>query len=65
VATALYFLIPVALAAVAVVLGLGFHALIRGGDFARRRSNVLMRWRVALQATALVLVLAFVWVSSR
>ena len=55
-------LIPLALAAVAVTLGFGVYSLFRGGDFARSHSNKLMRLRVVLQFTAiLILVAAFVW----
>jgi hypothetical protein len=55
-------LIPLALGAVALVLAFGVYSLFRGGDFGRRWSNRLMRLRVALQAFALlVLVAAAVW----
>jgi hypothetical protein len=55
-------LIPIALAAVLIVLGMGVFNLARGGENAGRRSNILMRWRVGLQAVAvLILVAAFVW----
>lgn len=55
-------LIVVALAAVAGTLIVGLYSLARGGEFARKYSNKLMRLRVALQALAIVLmviVLAF------
>jgi len=56
------FLIPVALAAVVVVLALGIYTLFRGGDFGRSYSNKLMRLRVVAQAIAVaVLVGAFWW----
>jgi hypothetical protein len=55
-------LIPIALAAVLIVLGMGVFNLARGGENTSRRSNILMRWRVGLQAMAvLILVAAFVW----
>jgi len=55
-------LIPLALAAVLVTLGVGIYSLFRGGDFGRSYSNKLMRLRVALQFVAiLVLVAAFYW----
>jgi hypothetical protein len=55
-------LIPVAMAAVLITLGFGLFALFKGGDYARSNSNKLMRVRVALQAVAvLVLVAAFWW----
>lgn len=54
-------LIPLALLAVAVTLGLGIYSLYRGGDFARSYSNRLMRLRVVLQAVAIVLLVAALW----
>ncbi len=55
-------LIPLALAAVAITLGFGVYSLFRGGDYARSHSNKLMRLRVVLQFTAiLILVAAFFW----
>jgi uncharacterized membrane protein len=53
-------LIPLALAAVAITLFAGIYTLFRGGDFALRYSNKLMRLRVALQAGAILIVLAAV-----
>ena len=53
------YLIPVALAAVTVVLGLGLYNMMRGGP--GNRSQTFMRWRVILQAVALVIVLAALW----
>ena len=55
-------LIPLSLAAVTVVLGLGIYTLFRGGEFGRTWSNKLMRLRVLLQFCAiLVLVAAAFW----
>ena len=50
------------LAAVTVTLGLGLYSLFRGGAYARSHSNRLMRWRVGLQALAvLLLVIGMLW----
>ena len=54
-------LVLIAIGAVAVTLGFGIHSLYRGGDYARSNSNKLMRLRVALQATAIVLLMAGLW----
>lgn len=54
-------LILLAVAAVAVTLGFGLRTLYSGDDGARSRSNKLMRLRVALQATAVVLLVAAMW----
>ena len=54
-------LILIAVGAVAITLGFGIHSLFRGGDYARSHSNKLMRLRVALQAVAVVILVAAVW----
>ena len=54
-----------AIGAVAVVLGFGIYSLFRGGDYARTHSNKLMRLRVLLQATAVVLLCVGMWWKSR
>lgn len=55
--------IVIAMLAVLAVLVTGVVAMLRGGDFNRKYGNVLMRWRVALQAIAVGLVL-LVWMMS-
>lgn len=55
--------LPVAVGAVAIVLGLGLINMVRGGD--PRRSQRLMRWRVALQAVAVVAALVAIWLTGR
>jgi Hypoxia induced protein conserved region len=55
--------IPVALAAVAIVLLLGLWNMMRGGS--ANTSQLLMRWRVILQFVALCLVMAAIWLSGR
>ena len=54
-------LILLAIGAVAVTLLMGIYSLYRGGDFARSHSNKLMRLRVALQAVAIILLVAGMW----
>ena len=54
-------LILVAILGVAIVLGFGIYSLFRGGDYARSNSNRLMRLRVVMQATAVVLLMAGLW----
>jgi hypothetical protein len=49
-------LVPLALFAVLVVLGLGLNNLARGGS--PQRSQVYMRWRVILQLVALIVMMA-------
>jgi uncharacterized membrane protein len=59
--TLFQFLIPAALASVAIVLAIGIYALFRGGDFGRSYSNKLMRLRVVVQAVAVVILVAALW----
>jgi hypothetical protein len=54
-------LIPLALAAVLITLGVGIFALFRGGDFGRSYSNKLMRLRVLLQFIAIIILVAAAW----
>jgi len=58
----LFLLIPLALAAVLVVLGLGLYNLASGGT--PQRSQELMRWRVMLQFVALVIMMAALFFAS-
>ena len=50
-----------AIAAVFVTLCIGIYSLFRGGDFARSHSNKLMRLRVVLQFTAIILIMLVFW----
>lgn len=54
-----------AMGTVVVVLGLGFYTLYRGGDYARARSNKLMRLRIALQLLAVLLLALTFWLHAR
>lgn len=49
-------LLIVVMAAIAAVMLLGLISLWKGGEFSRKHSNRLMRWRVTLQALAIALV---------
>ncbi|WP_454714078.1 twin transmembrane helix small protein [Caulobacter segnis] len=52
------FLVPAALLAVLIALGVGLYALFRGGDFGRSYSNKMMRLRVLLQFIAIIVLVA-------
>ena len=56
-------LLPVAVAAVAIVLLLGLLNMMRGGS--PNRSQKLMRLRVLLQFVAIVITMLAVWAMSR
>jgi heme/copper-type cytochrome/quinol oxidase subunit 4 len=53
------YLIPVALAAVFVVLLLGLWNMMKGGSASR--SQNLMRWRVILQFIAIIVLVGALW----
>jgi len=56
-------LIPIAVAAVALVLLLGLVNMMRGGS--PDRSQKLMRWRVLLQFVAIIITMLAVWAMGR
>ena len=53
--------VPIAVAAVAIVLLLGLWNMMRGGD--PGRSQRLMRWRVGLQFLAIIIIMAALYFS--
>jgi hypothetical protein len=55
--------VVIALAAVAIVLGLGLWNMMTGGS--PSRSQNLMRWRVLLQAVAIGVIMLTLWVLGR
>ena len=57
------YLVPVAIATVAVVLLLGLWNMMRGGSASR--SQNLMRWRVMLQFAAIIIIMAALWLANR
>jgi len=57
------FAVPVAIGAVAIVLVLGLANMLRGGS--PNLSQTLMRWRVALQFVAIVVIMLAVWAMGR
>ncbi|SFN72381.1 Hypoxia induced protein conserved region [Bradyrhizobium sp. Ghvi] len=57
------FILPIAVAAVAVVLLLGLVNMMRGGS--PNTSQRLMRWRVLLQFVAIVIAMVAVWAMGR
>ena len=56
-------LLPIAVAAVALVLLLGLLNMMRGGS--PNRSQTLMRWRVLQQFVAIVITMLAVWAIGR
>jgi hypothetical protein len=58
-------LLIIALALVVGILFLGLFSMARGGEFNRKYGNMFMRFRVAAQLVAIVLVLILVFLMSR
>jgi hypothetical protein len=59
--TLINILIAIALLVVLATLFSGLFAMLKGGDYAARNSNRLMRWRVASQAVAVVIIVIGFW----
>ena len=57
------YIVPLAIIAVAIVLGMGLVNMMRGGS--PKRSQSLMRMRVLLQFIAIVVIMATIWVMGR
>ena len=62
-ATVFYYLVPVAIVAVTIVLLLGLFNMMRGGS--PNRSQKLMQMRVLFQFIALVVIMATIWLAGR
>ena len=61
----LFLLAAVACLVVVVILMLGIGSFAKGGEFHRKNSNRLMRYRLAAQAVAVLLIVGFAWMRSR
>lgn len=58
-----YFLsVLVSVGLVLVVLFVGVISFGLGGEFTRKHSNRIMRYRIIAQAVAIMLILLFVWI---
>lgn len=58
-----FYLVPIAIIAVATVLLLGLVNMMRGGS--PNRSQKLMRMRVLLQFAAIIVIMATIWAMRR
>jgi hypothetical protein len=52
-----------AMLAVVAVLFAGLFAMARGGEFNRKYGNKLMRWRIVLQGSAILLFALAMWLT--
>lgn len=57
----LFIVVAVACIAVLVILLIGIGGFAKGGDFNRKHANRIMRYRIAAQFVAVVLILIFVF----
>lgn len=60
----LLYIVVIAVLIVLAILATGIGGFARGGDFNRKHSNRLMRWRLIAQAIAIALILLFIWLRS-
>ncbi|MBW4985404.1 twin transmembrane helix small protein [Mameliella sp. CS4] len=61
----LFIVVGVAVLAVLGILLFGIGTFARGGDFNKKHANKIMRWRIAAQFIAVILILAFVWIRGK
>ena len=50
---------------VLIILMFGIGSFAKGGNFGRKYSNKLMRWRIIAQAVAVLLIIVFVYFEKR
>jgi hypothetical protein len=62
---AVFTLLIIVLVLVVGILFLGLFSMARGGEFNRKYGNLFMRFRVAAQAVAVLLVLLLIFLMSR
>lgn len=61
----LFILAALACLVVVAVLAIGIGSFGKGGEFNRLHANRLMRYRIAAQAVAVVLIVGFAYIRSR
>jgi Hypoxia induced protein conserved region len=47
-----------------VILAIGIGGFAKGGEFNRKHANRLMRYRIAAQALAVLIIVVFAWARS-
>lgn len=61
----LFVIAAIASLAVLGILILGIGSFAKGGEFNKRNANKLMRWRLAAQFVAVILIVAFAFFHQR
>ncbi len=57
----LFWVVAVVTLGVLVILMIGIGGFAKGGEFNRKHANRIMRYRIAAQFVAVILILLFVW----
>ena len=57
----LFWVVAAVTLGVLVILMIGIGGFARGGEFNRKHANRIMRYRIAAQFVAVLLILLFVW----
>ena len=57
----LFIFVVASVLVVLVILMIGIGGFARGGEFNRKHANRIMRYRIAAQAVAVLIILAFVF----
>ena len=57
----LFIVVVIACLVVLVILMIGIGGFAKGGEFNRKHANRIMRYRIAAQAAAVLIILAFVF----
>lgn len=57
----LFIVVVIACLVVLVILMIGIGGFAKGGEFNRKHGNRIMRYRIAAQAVAVLIILAFVF----
>lgn len=57
----LFLLVVLAVLIVVGILMLGIGSFGKGGEFNRKNSNKIMRWRIGAQFVAVGLILLYIW----
>ncbi len=57
----LFFVVVASVLVVLVILMIGIGGFVRGGEFNRKHANRIMRYRIAAQAIAVLIILTFVF----
>lgn len=61
----LFIVAAIASLAVLVILMVGIGSFAKGGEFNRKHSNRLMRWRLGAQFVAVILIVSFAYLRHR